>query len=288
MTGKYVRWCLLAITVSITSVMVLRLYERQQQNAELAARLEKIRRVGSEAEISCAEVAAGRPLVLLALGQSNAANHGTLIRRESKPIRLLAQGKCVEATDPLPGATGNGGSIWQRLPDALGKQENEGSVVMSVLGVDGSSIEDWTSSDSPLPALLVERVRSMRPLGLPPTFVLWQQGEADVRDGTSAEEYSTRLDRLAAILDEAGSEAPIILATSTVCRSAPNDAIRNAIQSKAADNPRFRLGPDTDLLLGEKFRRDGCHLSSEGLDNAARLWAASIRSEASPAPMIAE
>lgn len=276
-----VRWYVAVMIVAIMSVTTFVLQEQERRKSKLAARLEQVRRVGTEAEISCAEVAASRPLVLLALGQSNAGNHGSLERREPEPIILVADGKCVEAIDPLPGATGNGGSIWQRLPFMLTGKESARPIVMSVLAVDATSIEEWTNSDSPLLVRLLERVRSMHLLGLPPAFVLWQQGEANARDGTSARDYSAGLDRLAATIEKAGSDAPIILASSTICRSGPNDAIRNTIESKAADNRRFRLGPDTDLLTGVQFRRDGCHLTRDGLDTAARMWAASISSEVS-------
>ena len=75
--------------------------------------------------------------------------------------------------------------------------------------------------------------------------------------------------------EEAGSSAPIVLARSTICGSAQGDAIRQAIEEKVASDRRFRLGPDTDTLSGEMLR-NGCHLSSEGLDSVAKMWTTSI------------
>jgi hypothetical protein len=76
--------------------------------------------------------------------------------------------------------------------------------------------------------------------------------------------------------DVAGSSAPVLLARSTVCRSAPNAAIREAAMDAVWTDKRFRLGPDTDALIGVANRQDGCHLSGAGLDEAAALWAQAI------------
>lgn len=279
MTGMRLRWFMVAIIIATLAVTAFLIQKQRGQEDRLSMRLDQVVRVGSETELSCAEVAAGSPLVLLALGQSNAVNHGSIDRRDTEPVTLVAEGRCITAVDPLPGGTGTGGSIWQRLPAALRARSNR-PVVISILGVDATSIEEWTRENSPLRQHLAERIVSIRGLGLLPDFVLWQQGEADARDGTSTEEYSMRLNRLAAIIDEAGAKAPVILARSTICRSLPYDAVRTAIEAKAAGDHRFRLGPDTDALSGERFRRDGCHLTVDGLDSAARMWAESIGSEA--------
>ncbi|MBK9234544.1 MAG: hypothetical protein IPO19_00130 [Rhodoferax sp.] len=152
---------------------------------------------------------ATRPLVLLVLGQSNAANHGAL--REQKPVALpvvLEEG-CALATDPLPGATGRGGSIWSALPQALeAAGVDRRNVVFSVLAVDATSIADWTSPDSPLRQRLVQRLAALKRIGLMPDLVLWQQGEADARLGTDPMAYAAALQQLRTLLDAGGSQAP--------------------------------------------------------------------------------
>lgn len=279
MIGHGSRWLLTTLVIASASVALFLLQKHLRPVSGLAATLGQIARVGSETAVSCTDVVAGHPLVLLALGQSNAANHGSLDHRAVEPVTLVAEGKCVSSVDPLAGGTGDGGSIWQRLPAAWREQLGERPIVLSVLGVDATSIDEWTRRDSPLRQRLVEQIASLLRLGLRPDFVLWQQGEADSRAGTSTDDYSERLDRLAVILDEAGAKAPIILARSTICRSAPNEAIRRAITAKASADRHFRLGPDTDVLAGEGFRRDGCHFTSAGLESAARMWAVSINAE---------
>ncbi len=185
---------------------------------------------------------------------------------------------CIRASDPLPGGTGTGGSIWQRLPSLLSMEIDSRPIVLSVLAVDATSIDDWTNPNSPLQSRFASQVASMKRLGLSPNLVLWQQGEADARMGTGKDDYARGLGKLAATLNEIGVNAPIILARSTICGSSPSEAIRSAIEATALSDHRFRLGPDTDALSDQIFR-NGCHLTADGLDSAAKMWAATISAE---------
>lgn len=279
MTRKALTWFLLLLGTAVL-LGVYNFAEGRNHNNSLNTRIEQIVGSGKYSEISCAEVARTRPLVLLALGQSNAGNHGSPSVNNLEPVTLIADGKCIKATDPLPGGTGGGDSIWQRLPQSLALKKTSRPIVMSILAVDATSIDDWTRASSPLKKRLVELVGSMRRLGLPPDLVLWQQGEADALQERSREYYLAGLTKLSVALGSAQSNAPILLARSTICRSLPNPAIRSAIESASLNDRHFRLGPDTDTLSGDKFR-DGCHLTADGLDRAAKMWAAAIECETS-------
>lgn len=242
---------------------------------EIDTRLLSIVAARPEQRVDCAALVRVKPLVLLALGQSNAGNHGVFAKSEDAPIALMAGADCLLASDPLAGATGTGGSIWRHLPGALAGDLAGRKVLLSVLAVDATSIDDWTRPGSRLATRLVEHVKALKQLGLMPVFVLWQQGEADARLGTSAAEYQQGLTVLATLLDQAGVKAPLVLARSTVCRSLPNEAIRAAIEQTVATTPgNFILGPDTDRLQGDTYRSDGCHFSQAGLKQAAAQWAA--------------
>ena len=272
-------WTLL-IVAAVAAAAAYGSIERRRKTKSLTDRIEQIVPVGKNLELSCAEIAAKHPLVILALGQSNAGNHGSSIGHSAQPVTLIAEGKCIKTTAPLPGATGMDDSIWPRLSALLSNPANSRPIVLSVLAVEATSIDDWTNQRSPLKNRLSAQVASMQRLGLAPNLVLWQQGEADALLGTRQEDYSTGLDRLTAILNEAGVNAPIVLARSTICRTAPNIAIRKAIEAAVSNDHRFRLGPDTDTLSSEQYR-NGCHLTADGLDSAAKMWASAIRTEAS-------
>jgi hypothetical protein len=275
--GQRTAW--LVASLLMLAIVALLLYRRGEQDAALSARLQSVRPAAGQREIACEQLRAQRPLVLLALGQSNAGNHGVAGPAGLDPVPLVADDRCVLADDPLPGATGTGASIWRRLPDALARQGVTRPVVLSVIAVDATSIEDWTRERSPLRRSLETRLAAMRNVGLPPTLVLWQQGEADAGAGSGGQAYAEGLAALASALSAAGTEAPILLARSTICRSAANEPIRAAIESAPLDNPRLRLGPDTDQLQGMQLRHDGCHFSADGLNAAAKIWAERIKAQ---------
>ena len=245
---------------------------------QLDHRLASIVPVGQRPVLDCRVVAAGTPLVLLVLGQSNAANHGGVLLEGGSAgeaeVTLLAEGHCLRARDPLPGGTGRGGSIWSRLERALQARGLRQPVVLSLLAVDASSIDEWTRG--PLKRRLSDQLAMLRQNGLPPAMVLWQQGEADARIGTSQEAYVHGLLALDAALKRAGLDIPLLLAKSTRCRSGPSAPIRAAIDAALESPSRFKPGPDTDDLSGSEHRSDGCHFTAQGLDAAADRWAESI------------
>ena len=108
--------------------------ERAFDKVALEAKLGQIARVGAEQRVSCASIAAQRPLVVLVIGQSNAANHGVLAQGAAQPVVLVAEGQCILAVDPLPGGTGRGASIWQRLPQYFSRLEPDKPLVLAVMG----------------------------------------------------------------------------------------------------------------------------------------------------------
>lgn len=273
-----IRKILLGIALVILAIFLLRsigVGKFSEQNM-LALKLNKIVHVETEAVVSCEALAAQKPLVILALGQSNAGNHGARAADTDVPIALISDGKCIMAVDPLPGATGVAGSIWYRLPRHFAKLQSRRPIVLSVLAVEATTIGEWTDEKSLLRERLSQHLKSMQGVKLPPNFVLWQQGEADAIVGTSEEDYSTGLDKLAGIFEQEKIKAPIVLALSTVCRTEPSTRIRGAIEDKVASDRRFKLGPDTDYDIFEGLRIKNCHFSAEGVDRAAQLWAGTI------------
>ena len=251
-------------------------YPRWRHDRELGERVaQRISSLGLPAT-PCPAPGDRRRIVLLALGQSNAGNHGAAGPLDNSPVTVAIDGKCVSARDPLPGATGQGGSIWQRLAVALVQQDDRRAVVLAVFAVDASSIDDWIRDGSPLRGSLEQQLAQLQQLGLRPDVILWQQGEADARAGMTEASYAAKLDALAKLLDEAGMQSPVYLARSTVCRSPANEAIRSAINSKIGTGGHWQSGPDTDQLTGREFRLDDCHFSAKGLDAAARMWAIAL------------
>ena len=274
----WLAWGVIAlIAVAAAGLWARQLQRSQRALLNLENRLSMIMTAPAGSTAPCATVAPAGALVVLALGQSNAANHGVL-ETGSPRIALLSAEGCTWATDPLPGATGQGGSVWSRLPTALAKRPGLPPVLLSVLAVDASSVADWTRPDSPLRARLQQHLDQMARWGYPPELVLWYQGEADARLNTPASQYRLGLQALAGALQTAaGSPRKILLAHSTVCRSAASAALSGAINQLVASDPRFGQGPDLDHGLQRNQRYDGCHLSGAGLARAAELWADAVQ-----------
>lgn len=255
-------------------------WRKQAQAHELLVASTAKRVVAADSSrIDCAALASLRPFAILVLGQSNAGNHGAPDPRTRQGVQVIdatGAGSCHFQTDPLPGATGRGGSIWGHLPAALAAQGVSRPLVFAVLAVDATSMSDWTRAGSPLPGLLDETLRKMAALGMPADLVLWQQGESDARLQTAASAYLSGLHKLMAQVNSHGRAVPLVLAKSTVCRSAASAEIRGALDHAVAADSQFRPGPDTDSLSTDLHRSDGCHFSAMGLHQAALLWSSSI------------
>jgi hypothetical protein len=245
----------------------------------LAQRLAAVQPAQPKPVGPCTVDSIAKPLVLLVLGQSNAGNHGQdaepPVHRQAQKAHVFVGEGCQSATDPLPGATGNGASIWSRLPAHLQRLGVQRPVVLAILAVDASSIAEWTDSPSALKLRLDKVLDQLGQAQLVPDFVLWQQGEADAKLGTSTVTYADAFAQLRQRIRAAGVNGPLLLARSTMCHGADGRLVRAALEQLAAQHQDVRLGPDTDLLAGS-HRHAGCHFSDSGLDAAALMWAQAI------------
>ena len=71
--------------------------------------------------VPCSDGGPRRPLVIVTLGQSNAANHGQGLHTPKHRVDNfnLYDGKCYKAVEPLLGPSGQGGNFATRLADML-------------------------------------------------------------------------------------------------------------------------------------------------------------------------
>lgn len=260
----------------VTLVLSSNRWHQLRDNARLATVLKDIAVPRPNSLLNCSLFLAQRPFVILALGQSNSGNHAAPEYGANPAIQLMHAGTCAITGDPLPGGTGSGGSVWSLLPAKLQSMGFVQPVVLQLLAVESTSIDDWTRATSPLRQRLITTFTSNALAGLLPDLVLWQHGEADARANTSPSKYAAGLHKLARTLEYSGSRAPIMLARSTVCRSTPHQPLRAVVGKLAAKPGRFVPGPDTDQVVDQGSRFDGCHFSNAGRHAAAQLWAQAI------------
>ena len=220
--------------------------------------------------------------VLLILGQSNAGNHGFTRRASEHECYCLdfLRMRCFLADDPLPGASGNAGSVWSRLGDMLIENQVFRRVLFVPLAVGGTFISDWVPGGAmhKRTSLALSRIRREINMHFAPvSAVLWQQGEAEANHTQlSTQAYKMHFHDIVGDLRANGVFAPIFVARSTICEGGAHPyKNHNAIREAQSDLPDPHCGvvagPDTDVI-GADERSDGCHFSTAGLDHCAALW----------------
>lgn len=263
--------CILLLTLAGLAHTWHHTHPKPQPPAALVA---NIYRPSDLSAVPCGFGSDPRPLMILVLGQSNAGNHGDLATPPSREsTTFFFEGRCYRTQGSAPGATGRGGNPWTLLGPEL-VQATGRPVIFAVLAVESTRIRDWVEPGI-LRQTLISTIAEQRQHGFIPDFVLWQQGEADTKAGTTQAKYRERFDTLVALLRAGGILAPVVAALSTRCHNNGSNAIRSAIETSAASNSSIRIGPDTDILSGS-LRADNCHFSAKGLQVVSQLWQAVI------------
>ena len=217
--------------------------------------------------------------VFLVAGQSYATNTNDEKQGVTDPLQRVvafntATGSWNVANDPQPAPDGSdGGSIWPPMGDSLVGDLGVPVAFVNV-AVGATSSTRWLP-EGDLHKRLCEagkRIGRFR-------AVLWQQGESDVIEKTTTEQYIVNLSLIRTKAARAWGFEPVWLAAKsthhpTVYNDPDGEArIRNAIE-KLAQIQGFGAGPDTDSLTGEnrgdaKSRR---HFSAVGQRRAAEMW----------------
>jgi acyl-CoA thioesterase-1 len=218
--------------------------------------------------------------VFVVAGQSYATNTNDerlkVADAEHRVVSLdTTTGAWREAHDPQPTPDGSdGGSIWPATGDLL-VEALQVPVGFVNVAWGGTSSAQWLPGEKLHNGLIQGGHRAGRFRA-----VLWQQGESDVIEGTSAEQYITNIRSTQRVAARAWGFEPVwLLAKSThhptvYHKPEEEQRIRGAIEQLSAMQG-FAAGPDTDTLQGEnrgdaKSRR---HFSPIGQRRAAKLWA---------------
>jgi len=204
--------------------------------------------------VPCQQAGDPAPKVLLVLGQSNAGNHGS--ERNEARIRVFYRGHCYDSTEPLPGMTGEGGSIWSRLAPSL-EMELHVPVILAPLAVESTTIAAWTDK-GPVHEAFRRLLDDLVAARLTPDAILWQQGKSDVRLGTDAREYEQSFRKLVADLRARRLDAPVFVARSSHCRDQRNGYMHRLQTRLPHSVAGVYVGADTDSLP-ETLRVGGCH-----------------------------
>ncbi len=226
--------------------------------------------------------------VILAFGQSNAANAGEGIFAADGPVHVfnVFDRKFYRAIDPLPGATDFGGSEWGRLGERLIGSGLCPAVVVVPIAYGASFVAEW-SPGGPHFRRLMFALRRLQASGIAVDALCWQQGEAEANHTLmKAEEYRDLFLLMLKGIRRAGVQAPVYVALATLCDRPDNPhrnhaEIRRGQQMLLAPGRGVLPGPDMDAI-GPEYRRDGCHFSAAGLDRAAEAWYRALAADPGP------
>ena len=216
--------------------------------------------------------------VILTFGQSNAANscEERYAARRAVHVFNMFDMKFYRATDPLPGASDDGGSVWGRLGDRLIDAGFARSVLFVPIAFGATYIEDWAPGGECYLRLMFALHRLKR-AGIAVDTLCWHQGEANANHtSVTADEYRNCFRAMLRGVREAGVEAPVYVALSTLCEDGPHP-FQNSAQIRLGQKKLVSIwnsvipGPDTDQI-GVEHRHDGCHFAASGQELAAQAW----------------
>jgi hypothetical protein len=218
------------------------------------------------------------PFVLIAAGQSNAANHGRPPGRAGEGTYALAADGLYPLTDPLPGASGQGGSVWSRWAALRRARHPEQQVVVAAVAQGSSAVADWVGLGAH-----AKRIQQLLPQlkrqGLNVDAVVWIQGETEAwRPQASGLAYRSALNQWIDSIRSLDISAPIFIClTSRDGNGVINTTIRQAQASTWSESANVYAGVDIDSL-GEPFRSDRVHFNERGLNEIAKLLEIAITS----------
>jgi carbohydrate esterase-like sialic acid-specific acetylesterase len=216
--------------------------------------------------------------VLLAIGQSNVANHAArrVTTRYGRAVLNYFDGTCHIAASPLLGASSNGGEFLTLLGDRLVDHGLYRNVVVVSSGIGGSKISRWAKGGD-LNAMLIATLSQVAK-DYRVTHVLWHQGESDHASATTSDVYEAAFGSLVTTLTANGVDAPIYLSITSRCGT-PWSAVNPVAkaQRRLVDERRVFLAADTDTLLESGDRYDDCHFAESGQAKVAAAYAAAIK-----------
>lgn len=216
-----------------------------------------------------------KSLIILILGQSNAANYGSHLFSSDKNIYNYYENKIFIAKDPLKGASGNKGSIWIPMSEKLISDGGYKQILLVSIAEGGSTVSDWNTKGKYYKKL-INTLTQLKNNNLFPNYILWQQGEEDNLLNTSLMDYKDGLQEIIGSINKLlKKNTPFILSLTSYSPTAitpVNNEIRKAQMAIVNSNKNVFIGPNTDKYIENKYRYDGIHLSKQAMIKIANDW----------------
>lgn len=229
--------------------------------------------------INC-PAATEKTAVMLIIGQSNSANHAgqRFISEFGDHIINYFDGKCYVATSPLLGATGDRGESFTLMANKLMQQHAFDRVVLIPAGVTDTQISRWQTGGDLNTMMQNTILQAKRHYQI--SHVIWHQGERDFKQKTSADQYRQMFNSLAVDVRRLAPQAKIFISLASRCGDAQDWTAGNAVvtaQQRLVDPAHnIFLVADTDSLIEQKDRYDGCHFGYSGQEKFASALTSAI------------
>lgn len=231
--------------------------------------------------------------IYITCGQSNSANYGAPIHTPTDDrvsVRTAVSGSTWRhGYDPMPVASGAGGSVWSRLGDQLAAADDI-PIGFICVGVGGTEVSQWVPGTANYDNRLKPALQSLGASGC--RAVLWHQGESDSLASVTAITHAARLNSMITqSRTDAGWTVPWYLAEASFHPSSnltQEEPVCAGQRLAVHGDAKVFLGPTTDAFhledaAGGKLS-DSVHFNAAGLLDHATQWRDILRGTASLAP----
>jgi hypothetical protein len=221
--------------------------------------------------------------VILAIGQSNSANHGETRFTTKYPARVLNyfNGKCYSAASPLFGATGISGEFLTPMADILIRNGDYETVILITSGIGGTPVKRWEKGGdlNGMLSKVLDKTHSNYTI----TDIIWHQGETDFTLNTPPEGYKKSFHSLLdSIRGETKTLPPVYYAIATRCGDnwSANNPVARAQASLANEAAHIYFAVNTDELVPADERIDSnCHFKEKAQLTVANAYALAIHKQ---------
>jgi lysophospholipase L1-like esterase len=223
--------------------------------------------------VGLSEIKSGRVIIALTLGQSNAGNYGQTLYYVKHDVYFWNNSMLYRYKEPVPGASGKGGSVWGMLGDLFIEKNFCDKAVFVSIAKGSTSVQSWSEGECSI--TLKKVLADLKKHNIKLTHVFWHQGEEDNLYKTPPLLYKLRLGKVIDIIRSYGQEAPVFVSVATFNPWAKNKLsieLRKAQLDFIKENHSVFAGPDTDTLISHTDRFDGIHFSGSGMKKYSQLW----------------
>jgi len=216
--------------------------------------------------------------VFIGFGQSNSGCFGELAVNShvhSSHNFQFFQNNTHPYKEPMCGSRGPGGCIYGYLGESLIASHKYNRTVFATGAIGGARLTTITDKNSQPYKYLVAEFNNMYRTFNNVDGILFHQGESDHNahhlDGYL--EYRNVFSQFVQNLqdDLMDPNFKIYVSRATYCNNNV-DLKLSKVQDELQTLPHVFGGPNTDSLLGRKWRNDGCHFSALGLREVASMW----------------